>query len=124
MGYSNIQYRVGNGWRGWPVAAPFDAITVTAAAELPTALVDQPAPSRLMIVMIVRQHETQFLTSLTRDPDGNLHVGKGLLIGFAPCVGNASDSDDLNRTWRDAILFAVDQVKRLARHPHRVFALH
>ena len=32
LGYRNVQVRAGDGYRGWPEAAPFDAIMVTAAA--------------------------------------------------------------------------------------------
>jgi len=42
LGYTNIRFRVGDGGRGWPDAAPFDRVIVTAApAEIPHALVDQ-----------------------------------------------------------------------------------
>src|SRR6185436_14515702 len=41
-GYQRIQVRTGDGWAGWPEAAPYDAILVTAApAEVPEALVQQ-----------------------------------------------------------------------------------
>jgi protein-L-isoaspartate(D-aspartate) O-methyltransferase len=44
LGYGNVQMRVGDGRGGWPEAAPFPAIIVTAgAAELPPALWDQLA---------------------------------------------------------------------------------
>ena len=32
LGYKNVRTRVGDGYQGWPEAAPFDAIMVTAAA--------------------------------------------------------------------------------------------
>jgi protein-L-isoaspartate(D-aspartate) O-methyltransferase len=42
LGYTNIQVRTGNGYAGWPEAAPFDRIMVTAAPDaLPDALVQQ-----------------------------------------------------------------------------------
>jgi protein-L-isoaspartate(D-aspartate) O-methyltransferase len=42
LGYSNVQVRVGDGYRGWPEPAPFDAIIVTAApGHIPQPLVDQ-----------------------------------------------------------------------------------
>ena len=42
LGYRNIRYRVGDGWSGWPEAAPFDGIIVTAAPEkVPQPLLDQ-----------------------------------------------------------------------------------
>ncbi len=33
LGYDNIKFRIGNGTKGWPDKAPFDAIIVTAAAK-------------------------------------------------------------------------------------------
>jgi len=33
LGYDNVRVRVGDGYQGWPEAAPFDAIIVTCAAD-------------------------------------------------------------------------------------------
>src|SRR5215472_1350883 len=45
LGYRNVQARVGDGYAGWPEAAPFDAIVVTAApAAVPQPLIDQLKP--------------------------------------------------------------------------------
>jgi protein-L-isoaspartate(D-aspartate) O-methyltransferase len=42
LGYSNIHTRVGDGYEGWPDAAPFDAIIVTCAPQkIPQPLIDQ-----------------------------------------------------------------------------------
>ena len=42
LGYDNIHFRVGDGYAGWPEAAPFDGIVVTAAPEkVPQPLLDQ-----------------------------------------------------------------------------------
>ena len=42
MGYGRVQVRSGDGYRGWPEEAPFDAILVTAAApRVPPALAAQ-----------------------------------------------------------------------------------
>ena len=42
LNYHNIQYRMGDGYAGWPEAAPFDKIIVTAMSnEIPLLLVDQ-----------------------------------------------------------------------------------
>lgn len=42
LGYDNVRVRQGDGRRGWPEEAPFDAVMVTAATEaIPEALVDQ-----------------------------------------------------------------------------------
>jgi len=42
LGYGGIRVRAGDGYLGWPEAAPFDAIVVTAAPDhVPQPLVDQ-----------------------------------------------------------------------------------
>lgn len=52
-GYSNIQYKLGDGTQGWPEHAPYDRIMVTAAARtMPQALVDQLAPGGKMIIPV------------------------------------------------------------------------
>jgi len=44
LGYDNVEYRVGDGSLGWPDAAPFEGIIVTAAApEIPPPLLEQLA---------------------------------------------------------------------------------
>ena len=35
VGYNNIHTRVGDGYEGWPEAAPFDAMIVTCARKRP-----------------------------------------------------------------------------------------
>jgi protein-L-isoaspartate(D-aspartate) O-methyltransferase len=53
LGYENIRFRVGDGSAGWPDAAPFDGIIVTAApASVPGALELQLAPGGRMIVPV------------------------------------------------------------------------
>ena len=50
---SNITARFGDGFKGWPEAAPFDRIIVTAAArEMPQNLLDQLAEDGIMIVPV------------------------------------------------------------------------
>ncbi|TAJ06920.1 MAG: protein-L-isoaspartate(D-aspartate) O-methyltransferase [Nitrospirae bacterium] len=44
LGYVNVTVRAGDGYRGWPEEAPFDAIIVTAATDhVPQPLLDQLA---------------------------------------------------------------------------------
>ena len=64
LGYTNVHLRVGDGSRGWPEAAPFEAIVVTAApGERPGALADQLAPGgRLVIPLGVSSQELWVFT--------------------------------------------------------------
>lgn len=60
--YKNIQVRVGDGYRGWPEAAPFDAIIVTAAPqEIPRGLVDQLADAGRMVVPVGLYYQDLYL---------------------------------------------------------------
>jgi len=51
LGYSNIHTRVGDGYEGWPDAAPFDAIIVTCAPQkIPQPLIDQLKEGGRMVI--------------------------------------------------------------------------
>jgi len=56
MGYNNIAFKLGDGSRGWPEHAPFDAILVAAAAyNLPSALPTQLADGGRLIIPLVSE---------------------------------------------------------------------
>lgn len=58
LGHENVHCRVGNGSLGWPEAAPFDAILVTAAPrEVPPALVDQLAEGGRLVIPVGRKEQ-------------------------------------------------------------------
>ncbi len=51
VGYTNIHTRVGDGYEGWPEAAPFDAIIVTCAPQkIPKPLIDQLKEGGRMVI--------------------------------------------------------------------------
>src|SRR4051812_23425530 len=51
LGYTNIHTRVGDGYEGWPEAAPFDAIIVTCAPHrIPKPLIDQLKEGGRMVI--------------------------------------------------------------------------
>ena len=53
LGYSNVHVRIGDGYRGWPEHAPFDAILVTAAPDhVPPALLEQLAVNGRMVIPV------------------------------------------------------------------------
>jgi protein-L-isoaspartate(D-aspartate) O-methyltransferase len=53
LGIVNVEYRVGDGSLGWPDAAPFDGILVTAAApSIPAPLTAQLAPGGRIAVPV------------------------------------------------------------------------
>ncbi len=84
MGFSNVRVRVGDGYKGWPEAAPFDAIIVTAAPErLPQALVDQLAAGGRMVLPLGRG--VQDLVRIRRTAKGIARESL-LPVRFVPMV--------------------------------------
>jgi protein-L-isoaspartate(D-aspartate) O-methyltransferase len=67
LGVSNCFFRLGDGCEGWPEAAPFDVIIVTAAAPgLPRPLLEQLSPTGLLIAP-VGEEELQTLVRISRE---------------------------------------------------------
>jgi protein-L-isoaspartate(D-aspartate) O-methyltransferase len=53
LGYDNVTVRIGDGYKGWPEKAPFDAIIVTAAPDtVPQPLLDQLAEGGRMVIPV------------------------------------------------------------------------
>ena len=85
LGYKNVHVREGDGYRGWPEKAPFDAIIVTAAPEqIPEPLLDQLALGGRMILPL--GGENQRLVLLVRDEEG-LDKRELLPVRFVPMTG-------------------------------------
>ncbi len=85
LGYRNVHVRHGNGYLGWPEAAPFDKIIVTAAPdEVPRALVEQLAVGGVLIapVGVVEQ----VLTIVHKTPGGVVRR-ETLPVLFVPMTG-------------------------------------
>lgn len=87
LGYRNVQVRVGDGYRGWPDKAPFDAIIVTAAPDhVPQALIDQLAIGGSMIMPV--GDEDQKLVLLKKSA-GGVSERTLLPVRFVPMTGEA-----------------------------------
>lgn len=70
LGITNVEYRIGDGMLGWPEAAPFDRIMVTAAATLapPPALLAQLSPEGgVMVLPVAESPGDEWLWRVTRD---------------------------------------------------------
>ena len=86
LGYPNIYFRSGDGSRGWPEAAPFDRILVTAAASsIPQELKEQLADNGILVIPVGGSSNYQQLTILRRSGN-HFTVEKGLGCRFVPLV--------------------------------------
>ena len=87
MGYRNVHVRVGDGYQGWPEAAPFDAIIVTAAPEqVPEPLLQQLRVGGRMVIPLGNYF--QDLQLITKTPDG-IARRTVIPVRFVPMTGEA-----------------------------------
>ena len=85
LGYSNIKVVTGDGTRGFPEAAPYDAIIVSAAAvEMPPALLAQLAEGGRMIIPVGAIDAQQL--RLVRMQNGQPTIEFRELCRFVPLV--------------------------------------
>jgi protein-L-isoaspartate(D-aspartate) O-methyltransferase len=85
LGYKNVEVRIGDGYKGWPEAAPFDAIIVTAAPDhIPQPLIEQLAPRGRMVIPVGSRHGTQDLLVITKDADGRAVTKRTIEVRFVP----------------------------------------
>lgn len=86
-GYHNIRLRHGDGYYGWPEAAPFDGIIVTCAAgEIPPPLVEQLAAGGRMLIPVGKRFGTQYLILVTKQQDGSISSRNLMAVRFVPLV--------------------------------------
>ncbi|MBI5502758.1 MAG: protein-L-isoaspartate(D-aspartate) O-methyltransferase [Deltaproteobacteria bacterium] len=89
LGYGGrVQFRTGDGYRGWPEHAPFDAVLVTAAPpEIPQPLLDQLAPGGRLVAPV--GDDLQVLVVVERDAGGTLSRREIAPVQFVPMTGEA-----------------------------------
>jgi protein-L-isoaspartate(D-aspartate) O-methyltransferase len=86
--YKNVFTRIGDGYLGWPEAAPFDKIIVTCSPEkVPQPLVDQLRDGGLMIVPVGERYQQQLF--LFRKQGGELKSEALRPTLFVPMTGAA-----------------------------------
>jgi protein-L-isoaspartate(D-aspartate) O-methyltransferase len=67
MGYTNIKFYFGDGFKGKPAFAPYDKIIVTAAApEIPKALIDQLKIGGMLVIPLNNSKGNQDMLRLTK----------------------------------------------------------
>lgn len=87
LGFQNVEVRAGDGYRGWPEHAPFDAIIVTAAPDhIPQPLIDQLVVGGRMILPVGDHH--QQLVVLRRTATG-VERERVINVRFVPMTGEA-----------------------------------
>jgi protein-L-isoaspartate(D-aspartate) O-methyltransferase len=88
LGYGNVRVRIGDGYYGWPDAAPFDVIVVTAVAgHVPPPLLKQLKPGGRMVLPVGTRFTTQQLVLVSKLSDGRVRTRQLLPVAFVPLTG-------------------------------------
>lgn len=94
LGFDRVHVRSGDGYRGWPEAAPFDAIVVTAAApRVPEALLGQLRIGGRLIIPVGEMGELQSLDVHERTETG-FTVRHVTPVRFVPMTGEIRDGEE------------------------------
>src|SRR5919201_4542291 len=89
---------VGDGTRGWPEAAPFDAILVAAGGpEVPPALKEQLAIGGRLVIPVGEEERYQTLIKLTRKSDTEFEEENLGAVAFVPLIGEQGWAEDGRR---------------------------
>ncbi len=95
LGTSNVEIVEGDGTRGWPDEAPFDAILAAASgSHVPPSLVGQLAPGGRLVMPIGDPGGVQELIKVTKQEDGILRQENLGGVRFVPLIGEEG--------WKDA----------------------
>ena len=95
LGYANVEIVEGDGTKGWPDKAPYDAILAAASgSHVPAPLVGQLAPNGRLVMPIGEPGWVQELIKVTKQEDGILKQENLGGVRFVPLIGEEG--------WRDA----------------------
>jgi protein-L-isoaspartate(D-aspartate) O-methyltransferase len=91
LGCKNVTVRAGDGYKGWPEAAPFDAIIVTCAPDhIPQPLVDQLKEGGRMIIPVGADFDQSLY--LLEKKGGRVEQRAVLPVRFVPMTGKKEKS--------------------------------
>ena len=92
--YDNVFVRVGDGYQGWPEAAPFDKIIVTCSPEdVPQPLLDQLKEGGKLIIPVGERYQQYFV--LCEKKDGKIERKELIPICFVPMTGEAEEKREV-----------------------------
>ena len=95
LGYDNVRILEGDGTRGWPAEAPYDAILAAASgSHVPPAWLEQLADGGRIVMPVGEPSFVQKLIKVTKGPAGKLITEELGAVRFVPLIGEEGWSDD------------------------------
>ena len=95
LGSDNVEIVEGDGTKGWPAQAPYDAILAAASgSHVPQSLIDQLAPGGRLVMPLGGPGWVQELVKVTKLNDGKLEQTNLGGVRFVPLIGEEG--------WKDA----------------------
>jgi protein-L-isoaspartate(D-aspartate) O-methyltransferase len=83
LGCSNVHVKAGDGYKGWPEEAPFDAIIVTCAPDrVPQPLIDQLKEGGRMVIPVGERFAQELY--LLEKKNGQVKQSVTLPVRFVP----------------------------------------
>jgi len=94
LGYDNVDIVEGDGTKGWPDRAPYDAILAAASgSHVPEPLIDQLKPGGRLVMPLGGPGWVQRLVRVTKQPDGSLMESDLGAVRFVPLIGEEGWKD-------------------------------
>jgi protein-L-isoaspartate(D-aspartate) O-methyltransferase len=95
LGFDNVTIVEGDGSKGWPEEAPFDAILAAASgSHVPQPLIDQLAEGGSIVMPVGSPGWAQELVKVTKRADGSVERQNLGGVRFVPLIGEEG--------WKDA----------------------
>ncbi len=95
LGYENVEIVEGDGTKGWPQEAPFNAVLAAASgSHVPQPLIDQLAAGGRIVMPVGDPGGIQHLVKVTKGKDGRLQQSDLGGVRFVPLIGEEG--------WKDA----------------------
>jgi protein-L-isoaspartate(D-aspartate) O-methyltransferase len=114
LAYDNVRIIEGDGTRGCPAEAPFDAIVAAASgSHVPTVLIDQLKPGGRIVMPIGDPHSVQSLVKLTKRADGSTEREDLGAVRFVPLIGEHGFRDH----GSEALVESVPEMIAAAAEP-------
>jgi protein-L-isoaspartate(D-aspartate) O-methyltransferase len=98
LGFANVEIVEGDGTKGWPEKAPYDAILAAASgSHVPKALIEQLSEGGRIVMPVGDPGWVQELVRVTRKPDGTLERDNLGGVRFVPLIGEEGWASESRR---------------------------